>query len=247
MTWSQRTAFFLMSCGLPVAMILSTSILAKSFERVKRTGQTIQVKGFAEKQILSDFGAWRGSFSAQGRDMVSAYTELQRQLELTLTYLEESGVPRKAVGVSAVSTVTIHKRTENGATTNEVDYYELQQTVELKSADIRQLERLSKDSTRLIQAGVAFVSHPPEYFYTRLNDLKLEMLGAASKDARARAEQLAVSSGSEVGALRSAQQGVFQITPVSSTDVSDYGTNDTSAIEKSVKAVVTMEYAIDVD
>jgi hypothetical protein len=59
-----------------------------------------------------------------------------------------------------------------------------------------------------------------------------------------RAEELAKNSGSEVGTLKYASQGVFQITPVHSTDVSDYGIYDTSTIEKSIKAVVTIEYSI---
>jgi hypothetical protein len=95
-----------------------------------------------------------------------------------------------------------------------------------------------------MREGIRYESRAPEYFYTKLDDLKIQMLGEAAKDARNRAEQLVSASGAKVGPLRSAQQGVFQITPPHSTDTSDYGVLDTSTVEKSIKAVVTMEYGI---
>ena len=80
----------------------------------------------------------------------------------------------------------------------------------------------------------------------KIEELKINMQGEAAKDARLRAEELvSKSSGSKIGPLRSAQQGVFQITPAFSTSTSDYGEFDTSSIAKRIKAVVTMEYAID--
>lgn len=74
--------------------------------------------------------------------------------------------------------------------------------------------------------------------------MKIQLLGEATKNARMRAEGLARNSGSEIGTLKYASQGLFQITPVNPTDVSDYGIYDTTTIEKSVKAVVTIEYSI---
>lgn len=104
--------------------------------------------------------------------------------------------------------------------------------------------RISRESSELIKEGVEFNSSSPQYFYTKVNDLKIEMLGEATKDAKLRAEQLAINSGGKVGALRSAAQGVFQITTAYSTEVSDHGIYDTSTIEKSIKAVVTVQYSI---
>lgn len=104
---------------------------------------------------------------------------------------------------------------------------------------------VAREATELINQGVHFSSYPPQYFYTRLSDLKVEMLGSATKDARERAEQLAVNSKSKVGKLRSASMGVFQITAANSTVVSDYGVYDTTTPEKDVKAVVTVSYSIE--
>jgi hypothetical protein len=129
-------------------------------------------------------------------------------------------------------------------TTNIVEGYNLVQPLSITSSNIEQIAEIANEITVLIQQGVEFDSFPPQYFYTKLDDMKIELLGEATKNAYMRAEQLAENSGSKVGSLKYASQGVFQITPVYSTQVSDYGTYDTSTIEKSVKAVVTIEYSI---
>jgi hypothetical protein len=85
---------------------------------------------------------------------------------------------------------------------------------------------------------------PPQYFYNNLNEVKVRLIGAATKDSLLRAEQFAANSGVTVGPLRSASQGVFQITAPNSTETADYGSYDTSTVEKLVKAVVTVEYSV---
>lgn len=82
-------------------------------------------------------------------------------------------------------------------------------------------------------------------FYTKANDLKIEMLKIATQDAYERAKALVSASQGTVGKLIYARQGVFQITSEFSTKVSDYGVNDTTSIDKMIKSIVTVEYAID--
>jgi uncharacterized protein len=85
----------------------------------------------------------------------------------------------------------------------------------------------------------------PEYHYTKLGDLKIEMLAEAAKDAKVRAQQIAQSTGSSIGSVRTARMGVLQITPADSNDVSDSGVNDTSSLDKDITAVVNVGFAID--
>ncbi|MDX2226008.1 MAG: SIMPL domain-containing protein, partial [Verrucomicrobiae bacterium] len=83
-----------------------------------------------------------------------------------------------------------------------------------------------------------------QYFYTKVDDLKIEMLGAATKDAQVRAEAMTRQTGTKLGRMRSASQGIFQITPVYSTDTSNMGILDTTSIEKIIKAVVNIEFGV---
>lgn len=229
---------------LAAGMVVSTFLGSRSIEKIKLADQTIRVKGSSERKIDSDWAVWNARFAARAPGLTDAYAKIRKDLEAVLSYLEAAGVPRGSVGVSSVSTSIQYKLNEKGHATNVIEGYVLEQSVELKSGDIPLVARLARDSTALIQQGIEFSSSSPCYYYTRLNDLKIEMLGEATRDARARAEQLAKNSGCAVGALRSASQGVFQITPEYSTEVSDYGVYDTGSIRKSVKALVTVEFSI---
>jgi len=129
--------------------------------------------------------------------------------------------------------------------TNTIEGYVVRQWVQIASGDVAAIAKVARDASDLIGEGIELDGNPPQYLYTKLDELKLEMLGESTKNARDRAEKLVSGSPSSLGALRSASQGVFQITPAFSTEVSDEGMNDTSSIQKIVKAVVTLEYAIE--
>ena len=234
----------LLGVFLAAGIIVGTFIISKTVQQVKTQNQRITVKGFAERTITSDIAVWSGQITSRSPELVSAYDNLQSDLDKVITYLEGKGINKEDIDISSVNTTIQYKRTLNGMTTNVVEGYTLTQPVSITSQNIEQIADIANNITVLIQDGVEFNSFSPQYFYTKLDDMKIELLGEATKNAGMRAKQLAENSGSKVGALKYASQGVFQITPVYSTQVSDYGTYDTSTIQKSVKAVVTMEYSI---
>lgn len=87
-------------------------------------------------------------------------------------------------------------------------------------------------------------SAPARYLYTKLADLKVNMLAEATKDATSRAQQIAGNSGASLGPVREARMGVMQINPIHSNSVSDSGNNDTSSYEKEITAVVSAKFAL---
>ncbi len=239
-----RLGLFSFGIALALGLVISTSIAMRTVEKIKITNRTITVKGYAEKDITSDWARWRGSFKVKTLELVAGYRELEHDLGEVIAYLKREGVSENIIEVSSVTTSTQYKRNEKGNATNEIEAYFLRQSVEISTSDTALIDRVSRGSTSLIKEGVEFTSHDPEYLYTKLDDLKIEMLGKATKNARQRAEQLVTKSGGRMGALRSASQGVFQITPKHSTEVSGYGMYSTSTVEKKIKAVVTIEYSI---
>ena len=218
---------------------------ARALVKVKLANQVISVKGFAERRITSDLAIWRGSFAVTSPSLTAGYQALEGDLAKVMAYLKAEGITADAMNVSSVVTTTYEKMSSSGYSTGQIESYQLTQTVTVTSHDVMRLQKLSTESTSLIKQGIGFTSNPPEYYYTKLDEIKIAMLGESTKDARARAEEVAKASGNNVGALRAARQGVFQITPVNSADTSDYGMFDVSSIDKSVKAVVTVDYAIE--
>jgi hypothetical protein len=84
-----------------------------------------------------------------------------------------------------------------------------------------------------------------EYYLQSLPAIKLEMLGEATQNARSRAQKIAESTGAHIGRVESANMGVFQVTPVNSTDISDYGTYDTTSLQKKVTAIVRTDFVLE--
>ena len=120
--------------------------------------------------------------------------------------------------------------------------YLLTQAVRVESLDVDRLAQI--DTTPLVEQGVIFTTELPEFLYTKVAEEKIEMLADATKDARARADQIAVQGSRSVANLHDAEMGVFQIAPLHSGDTSGEGMNDTSSIEKTITAVVTATFLL---
>lgn len=227
-----------------LALIVCSLIMANAVNGFTSSKNSITVTGAAKKQIRSDLVVWRGNFSAQSPRMAEAYSRLNQDLAKVKAYLIQKGIPENDIVVSSINTMEVRKYSDKGMPSSEIDGYKLTQSVEITSGQVDKITEISRTSTELINQGVQFQSQPPQYFYTKLNDLKIDMLAEASKDAKRRAEQLVASSGGSIGALRSSKMGVFQITRPNSNEISDYGIYDTSSLEKEITAVVNAEFSV---
>ncbi len=231
---------------IAVATIVSSIILSQGYLRVMRfTNEVISVTGSAQRSITSDHVVWTGRFSRREADLATAYQRLKSDLEKVKAHLVSRKVDEKEIVVSQVFTATLFKKNEKGNDTNEIQGYELSQNVEIRSNDVAKIAVLSRESTELINQGIQFESLAPSYFYTKLDELKIEMLAKATENAKQRAENMAKSTGNRIGFMRSARMGVFQITSPNSTEVSDWGVNDTTSLEKKVTAVVSVTFSIE--
>ena len=242
----RSTQIIILGICFVIATIVSTVIFSKGLLQIKKfSGEVISVTGSAEKKIESDYIVWRSSFSRREPQLKAAYANIQEDLKKVKGYLLSKGIKENEIVVSQISTAEVYKKNEKGNDTNQIESYLLSQGIEVRSNDVKRIDEVSRQSTELINQDIQFISQAPEYFYTKLSELKIEMLAQATEDAKQRAISMANSTGNKIGAIRSAKMGVFQITPVTSTDVSWYGENDTSSFEKKVMAVVTASFAIE--
>ncbi|MFZ5969753.1 MAG: SIMPL domain-containing protein [Bacillota bacterium] len=237
--------WIIVSFILSMALIVSSIIVTNGIIKVRGANHTLTVKGSAKKQITSDFVVWTGSFGAQSSDLSEAYKTLKESSEKVKKYLTDKGVREENIIFSSINTNTMNRILPNGTYTNEIESYRLYQNVEIRSNDIEKITDISRKATDLINEGVEFQSYSPQYFYTKLADLKIDMIELATKDAKARAEKMLGTTGNKAGKLRSASVGIFQITPLYSEEISDYGINDTSSIEKEITSVVTCEFEVE--
>lgn len=146
---------------------------------------------------------------------------------------------RSARGVGDELTMT-----REGVQTSQLLGYRATQNFEVRSADVGRVTRLAEQATALVNEGLELQNSRQEYLVTRMADLRTPMLAEATKDAGERARSIAESAGGEIGPVRSARMGVFQITARNSTGVSDMGVYDTSSLDKDITAVVRVTFAV---
>jgi hypothetical protein len=115
----------------------------------------------------------------------------------------------------------------------------------VRTVDVDKIEHALQASNQLVKEGVLLEDlNSIRYFYTQLNAIRPDMLALATQSARTLAEQFAKDSGSEVGQIRQANQGVFRILPRDGAE-GDFGMEDTSSVYKKVRVVSTIDYALE--
>jgi hypothetical protein len=231
--------------AIAAALVLSAFIAAGAAVRVKRAADAITVTGSAKRPIRSDFIVWRGTVAGQQPTLAASAEELERYVTRTRAFLAAKGIPDSAITWRAVETMPMPEVSMNGRETGRILGYRLQRMFEVRSFDVDGISAIAASTGEVMREGVPLTTFPPEYLYTRLAEVRTEMLSEATKDARTRAEAIATSAGSGIGPVREARMGVFQITPRHSTEVSDYGINDVSSVEKDITAVVRVTFAVD--
>ena len=241
----KNSQIIILGLCIALATIASSVIISKGMMKIKKfSTEVIGVTGSSERKITSDYITWSSEFSRRDLDMTVAFKQLQEDLKTVKEYLMTSGIKESEITVNQVDITTLYKKTERNEETNIIEGYRLTQGIKVKSEDVQKITDISRRSTELINQGIKLVSESPSYFYMKLPELKHEMLQEATLDAKKRAERIASATDNKIGVIRSAKMGVFQITPINSFEVSDWGENDTTSFEKRAHAVVKADFSI---
>ena len=226
-----------LAAGLVGSAMLGTDAWVKI-----KNSQFITVKGSARKNIDSDLAVWRGSFVVEAETLLDAQHKIQANHVVVEKFLSDAGITNYSFAPINIEEVRAMQKSPDGWTQQRTTGFRLSQLVRVESTDVARLEHL--DSTPLVEQGLLFTTEPPQFIFTSVGEMKIEMLAEATKNARARAEQIATNGGSGIAQLHDADMGVFQITPLHSNDTSGEGMSDTSSRQKTITAVVTATFRL---
>ncbi len=237
-------SFVLFGFMIAIAVVLSTYIVTDAMRDIRMSHQIIKVRGYAEVPVQSDLAKWGITVDASNKEIAEAYHTLAAYRAKVLNFLKSNGLKDADVQIGPVSVSELKKRTEEGQLLNEIERYLLSQIIEIKCPDVSGVAKASTKISDLLGEGVELHAYAPMYYYSRVNELKSQLLVNATKDARERAKILAEGSGVRLGQLRAARQGVFSVRAADSTGISESSSEDISSIGKKVTAVVTVDYAM---
>jgi hypothetical protein len=240
---------------IAIGIVISSIIVANTFYKVKALSNAVAVTGSAEKIVKSDTVKWSSNFTrtVTAEALKDGSNQMKADLDLVQKLFRQRGVADSEI---FVQTLVVNPICENSAnydyntnttscTGNRLSGYNLQQSIVVQSENVDMVTKLSQEAAGyFIDQGLIFTSQSVEYYYSKLGDLKMDLIAEATANAKTRAEQIAASTGSGLGWLQSAGIGVFQVTAVNSTEISDYGYYDTSALEKKVTAVVKASFTL---
>lgn len=232
-----------------IAIVIAAALLGNAVINRNQTQSSISVTGLGKADFTSDLIVWGARFSKVNSNLQQAYTDLERDKNIVSSYLKSKGIDPNHIVFSAVSTAenSDPKYGPNGNYIgSEFTGYTLSQTVEVNSKEVEKVEKTSREITELLNKGIQLYSEAPRYYYTKIEDLKIEMISRATENARLRAEKIAQNSGATLGKLKEARMGIFQITGQNSgEDYSWGGAYNTSSKEKTTS--ITMKLTYDVD
>jgi uncharacterized protein len=240
----RRSSHFYGLATLGVALALGLFFVSGALRDIRRGNEEVTVTGSARRAIRSDFAVWRLTVSVQSPSLVTASHDLEAGTARVREFLKGEGIADSMLTIKPVEAVGISETLPDGRETGRIIATRASQSFEVRSRDVDAITRSSQRAASLLNEGVPLQAPAPEYSYTKLGEIRIALLEEATKDARQRAEAIAKSTGASVGAVRDARMGVFQITPRFSTEISDYGVNDVTSIEKDVTAVVRATFQL---
>ena len=232
---------FLGLLSLAVAAVWIGHIFASTIHDAKHAHDTITITGSARKPIGSDLVQWELEVKGAARTEVAAAHRARRAGIALVAFLRKAGIAHNDISPEVV---------QSDIVTTRIDKKHLRTTYVVSQGygvSSRQIDVVQAAATRLgtlLEADVDVSAQPLAFISTNLQAAKLDALAAATAEARRRAEILVEGLGGHLGRMRASSLGVYQITPRNSTEISDYGVNDTSSRLKDVTAVVTATFAV---
>jgi hypothetical protein len=223
---------------IAVGLALGGWFVGRGLLLARASSRYVTVKGFAEREVPANLALWPIVISETSSDLLTLQQRVEASQAKILAFLDESGFP---AGERTVGAPRITDREAQGFVPpagQRMERYVAEATVTVRTADIDKAREAMARSGELVKKGVALIrsyEYDTQYLYTALDEIKPQMIADATRDARRAAEQFAEDSGSQVGTIRSAQQGFFSI-----EDRDRF-----SPEQKTVRVVTTIEYLLD--
>jgi len=236
--------------GLLVAVGLAAAgyFASETVYKGRLAGNAVTVKGFAERDVQADLALWQLGYSITGGDIAALYKQSQSDQDKIVAFLKQKGFKDADIQNGSLN---VTDQFANQYRSNQIsadERYIIQNTISVRSNDVKLVADASKDVNDFIQQGIILTTNNVDYEFTKLNDIKSPMLREATQNARGAAQQFANDAGSTVGSIQSANQGLFSIVSRDAADQSaggGEGYGQANTVEKKVRVVVTLTYYLE--
>jgi hypothetical protein len=240
-TVERRKAITIIVSAVIIALALGVGLTQVGTGFATRAGNGITVTGSAKTSAVADNAVWTLSVSLSSPTVGAAVKKVDSDVAALSSYLTQGGIAADALTLGAVSTYA-NEEYVNGNSTGRILSYRASRDVTVRTRDVQLVSKLSQGIGTLLETGINVNNYGPQYYISNLPELRPELMSEAMKDAKLRAESLTKAVGGSLGSLANVKAGPIQITTPDSTMTADYGAYDTSTINKTVSATVSVTF-----
>jgi len=240
-TVERRKAVTIIVSAVIMALALGVGLAQVGTGFATRAGNGITVTGSAKTSAVADNAVWTLSVNLSSPTVGAAVKKVDADVAALSSYLTQGGIAADALTLGAVSTFA-NEEYVNGNSTGRILSYRASRDVTVRTKDVQLVSKLSQGIGSLLGTGINVNNYGPQYYISNLPELRPELMSEAMKDAKLRAESLTKAVGGSLGSLANVKAGPIQITTPDSTMTADYGAYDTSTINKTVSATVSVTF-----
>jgi uncharacterized protein len=235
---------------LALGLIIGGWVLGAQIKATRLSDRYVTVKGLVERKVKSDLAIWPLSYKEAGDDLSLVYAKAETDKKAILQFLADQGIQSSEIELGVIRVVDTQAN-EYGGASRAARRYIVEQPVTVRTSRVDQVVAAAQQTMQLLQKGIVLSTNPGQglnYQFTGLNSIKPDMITEATRNARTAADRFAADSGSKVGSIRQANQGVFSILAADqSGDGGDGGGNfnGESSVMKTVRVVTSVQYYLD--
>lgn len=240
---TREKSIVLVIAAVIVAVALGLGLNQVGSGFAARSNEGITVTGSARVEAKADKVVWTLNAEFVSPTQSVAVTRVTSSVDEIVRYLNTGGIASDAIEFGSLSAYP-QEEWVNGTSTGRVASYRASRSVTVRTNDVETVKKLSTELGTLLAAGVNVSNYGPQYYVSKLSDLRPQLLEQAVKDAQVRAEAIVAATGGSVGNIMSVRSGPFQVTSPDSVDTSAGGFYDTSTIDKTITSTVTVVFKV---
>jgi uncharacterized protein len=229
---------------IALGLIVGGWVLGSQIKATRLSDRYVSVKGLVERNVKSDLALWQFTCKEAGDDLAALYARTEADRKTVLQFLTDQGLQPAEIELGVVRVVDTQTR-EYGNDTRAPHRYIVEQQFSVRTPRVDAVALAARKTLLLLQKGIALGGQGLTYKFTGLNAIKPDMITEATRNARSAATRFASDSGSKVGAIRQANQGVFTILAADQGSESGEGGGVEGSILKTVRVVTSVDYYLE--
>lgn len=240
-TREKSISLIIAAAVVALAMGLGLNQVGSGF--ASRSNEGITVTGSARVEAKADKAVWPMNAEYVAPTQSVAVSKVGVAVDALVKYLTNGGIPSDAIEFGSVSAYP-QEEYVNGSSTGRITSYRASRSVTVRTDDVNLVLKLSTNLGSLLETGINVSNYGPQYYVSKLSELRPELLKEAMQDARLRANSIVEATGGKVGNVMSVRSGPFQVTSTDSVDTSAGGFYDTMTIDKTITSTVTVVFKV---